>query len=46
MCGGNGKLVISTVKEYDPEPQPEGCPHCGEVRHIIVRQVRIEKIEW
>jgi hypothetical protein len=46
VCMGNGKLVISTVQEHDPEPQPEGCPHCGEVRHIIVRQVRIDKIEW
>ena len=36
-CGDKGVFVISHVAEWEPEPIPQGCPACGEARHLIIR---------
>ena len=35
-CGGSGKFVVSYHAEGEPAPIAEGCPHCGELYHLIV----------
>jgi hypothetical protein len=46
ICHGKGKWVVSYLHEGEPEPlKPVGCEGCGEVSHIIVNYVRVEKIE-
>ena len=35
VCRGQGRYVVS----YDDGPIPDGCPACGQRRHIHVRYV-------
>ena len=45
VCNGKGKWVVTRTREGQEVPVPEGCPGCGEVDHIILNYVRVEKIE-
>jgi len=44
VCGGAGRIVAVRVHESGDEPEPTGCPGCGELTVIRVsRSAQVSK---
>ena len=43
VCHGSGRIVSIRTNKEPEEPDPEGCPGCGQV--TIIRVTRAERIE-